>query len=193
MKRYISSAIDSKPVRTLEISLDVYAFVDEVAVTATEETYDLPIADKKIAEDVALEYEEIISAVHGILHGQGFTMLDHHKSNQSNSLYFIFCRETELEVEQVTLIIGMRVSDHDLPKWGGEKTDKEARMRMDRKLQEFAYKNKDLLNDSLSDEEYIDTAMVYVKYEHEFYSTYGDVLNKIRQKVKDFKRKRRIE
>jgi hypothetical protein len=189
MKRYIRSDIDSKPVRTLEISLEVYAFVNELAVTASEETYDLPIADKKIAEDVAIEYEEIISAVHGVLNGQGFTMLDYHKSNQSNSLYFIFCRETELEIEQVTLIIGMRVSDHDLPKWGGEKTDKEARLRMNRKLQEFANENKDVLNDSLSDDEYIDTAMVYVKYEHEFYSTYGDMLSKIRQKIKDFKRK----
>lgn len=189
MKKYIRSNTSDKPIRKLEISLEVLAIVDEVAVTASEETYDLPIANRKIAEDVAIEYEEIISAVHGVLHGQGFTLLDHHKSNQSNSLYFIFCRETEIEVEQVTLVIGMRVSDHDLPKWGGENTDKEARNRMVHKLQEFANENKELLNESLSDDDFIDTLMLYVKYENEFYSTYGDMLNKIRQKIKDFKRK----
>lgn len=189
MKSYISSAVDSKPVRTLEISLDVYAFVDEVAVTATEETYDLPIADKKIAEDVALEYEEIISAVHGILHGQGFTMLDHHKSNQSNSLYFVFCRESELEVEKIELIIGLSVSDHDLPRWTNDKSDKDARIRIENKLQEFADDNQELFNPNLPDDEVITTEMMFIKYENEFYSTYYDALNKIRQKVKDFKRK----
>lgn len=193
MKRYISSAADSKLVRTLEISLEVYAFVDEVAVTASEETYDLPIADKKIAEDVALEYEEIISAVHGILRGQGFTLLDHHKSDQSNSLYFIFCRESELEVEKIELIIGLRVSDHDLPRWTNDKSDKDARIRMESKLQDFANENQELFNPTLPDDEVITTEMMFIKYENEFYSIYRDVFDKIKQKVKDFKRKRRIE
>lgn len=193
MKRYVRSSAEDKPMRTLEISLEVVAFVEELAVTASEDTYDLPIADKKLAEYIATDYEEVISAIDGILFGQGFTMIDHHQSNQSDSMYFVFCRETEFEIEQVTLIIGLRVSDHDLPRWKGEKTDKEARQRMELKLKDFAKENKSVLNPSLPEDEEIETDMIFIKYENEFYSVYGDVFNKIRQKIKDFKRKRGIE
>lgn len=193
MKRYVRSSAENKPMRTLEISLDVIAFVEELAVTASEDTYDLPIADKKIAENIATDYEEIISAVHGILRGQGFSLLDHHQSNQSNSLYFTFCRETELEIEKVELVVGLRVSDHDLPRWKDDKSNKEARKRMEQKLQDFADDNQELLNSDKPEDEAIETEMLFIRYENEFYSVYGDVFNKIRQKIKDFKRKRGIE
>lgn len=189
MKKYIRSYTLDKPVRKLEISLEVLAIVDEVAVTASEETFNLPVADRRIADDIECDYDEIVSMVDGVLYGQGFQMIDNYKSNQSNSMYFIFCRETEYEVEQVTLIVGLRVSDHELRHWQGDASDRESKERMRKKIQEFADEYKSLLNDSLDDDEHIDTAMVFVKYENEFYSTYGDMLNKIRQKIKDFKRK----
>ena len=190
MKLYIKGNTDNRPIRTLQIELEVVAFVDELAVTASEETYDLPIADKKLAEYIATDYEEVISAVMGIIRAQGFELLEHHKSDKSDSLYFAFCRDTELETEKIELIIGLRVLDHDLPRWKNEKSDKEARMRMEQKLQDFADENKELFNSSLSDDEIIETDMIFLKYEKEFYSVYGDVFNKIREKIKAFKRKR---
>ena len=191
MKLYIKSNTESKPVRELKIALEVIAIVQEYSIVASEEPFNLPIADKKIAENIETEYDEIVYAVDGILFGQGFTMVEHHKSNQddSNSMYFIFCRETEYEVERVELLVGLRVSDHDLRHWQGDKSDTEAKFRMEKKLQEYANSVQDVLNPSLPDDENIDTAMIFVKYENEFYSTYGDMLRKVKDKIKEFKRK----
>lgn len=191
MKLYIKSNTESKPIRELKIAIDIIAIVQEYSIAASEEPFNLPIADKKIAENIETEYDEIVDAIDGILFGQGFTMVEHHKSNQddSNSMYFIFCRETEYEIEQVELLVGLRVSDHDLRHWQGDKSDAEAKNRMRKKLQEYADDVKDVLNPNLSEDENIDTAMIFVKYENEFYSTYGDMLRKVKDKIRDFKRK----
>lgn len=191
MKIYIRSSED-KPKRTLSIELEIVAFVDELAVTASEETYNLPIANKQIAEDIAIDYQQIVDAVTSILHAFGFYEMSHHKSDDSNSLYFYFCRETEFDIEEVNLIIGMRVSDHDPPMWRSDKSKNAAEGRFRDHIQRFADDHRYLNNSLSSDPERVDesipVAPVYVKYENKFYNVYEDVFRKIREKLRKFKK-----
>ena len=196
MKIYIKGSND-KTTHTMSIELEMVVIVDELAVTASEETYNLPIANKQIAEDIAIDYEEFVDAVTSILHSFGFYEMDHHKSDSSNSLYFYFCRETEFDVEEVNLIIGMRVSDHNPPMWRDDKSKKDAEGRFRDHVQRFADDNislnKSLSNDPERVDESIPVATVYVKYENQFYSVYEDVFKKIREKLKKFKKDHNIQ
>lgn len=190
MKKYIkSNTVPQKPKRCLTIDICVVAFVESLNIAASEETANLPIANRKIADKIDKDFDEIVYAVLGILHSFGYIDLEQHKSPDSNSLYFTFCRESEFDVEEVTLIIRMRVSDHKLPRWRNDKSEKDAQIRLQNKLQEFADENRDL-NKHIYDDESIETAVVLVEYEHEFYNTYEDMFKEIRKDLRNFKRKR---
>lgn len=135
-------------------------------------------------------WEQIADDISNIICSFGYYVVEKYKSDRSSSLYFRFCNDDELNDTEVTLIIGLRVSDHILPLWDSDKSIKDAEQRQLNKLKSFAHNNK-WLNKNLSDEEEIPVEQVYLKYENEFYTSEEDVYNKIRQKIETFTNKRR--
>lgn len=135
--------------------------------------------------------ENIIANITSIINEFGYTeLMNKPKSNKSNSksLYFTFCDENEFSSEEVELIISMRVSDHNLPKWDDEETNQNAK---DRQLNYIKNRTKDyyILNKHLTDKDTIPVEYIYVKYENEWYSDTEEVYDKVRKKLQDFKYK----
>lgn len=155
----------------LTISLDIITVCDSVTM------------DENI--NVSENEEIIISNIVRIIKSFGYYTMTSYKSEDSNSLYFTFCKESEFDTQQVTLIIGLRVSDHELPLWNSDKSVQDAKNRQLDRLTQYAHKNK-WLNKTLPNSEDISTEYIYIKYENEFYATEEDVYKKIRQKIAQF-------
>lgn len=155
----------------LTISLDIITVCDFVTM------------DEDI--NVSENEETIISDIVKIIKSFGYYVTTSYKSNGSNSLYFTFCKETEFDTQQVTLIIRLRVSDHELPLWKSDKSVQDAKNRQLNNLKQYAHNNK-WLNTTLSDSEEIPVEYIYIKYENEFYVTEEDVYKKVQQKIAQF-------
>jgi len=161
----------------LQISLDIIMITDELELNET-----ISIKDNA---------EEIISNITNIITNFGYIdMTDNPKSNKpnSNSLYFTFCNENEFNSEEVQLIVRMRVSDHDVPRWRSDESERDAKIRQLNKLKSFAH-NYRFMNKNLKTDEEIPVEYIYVKYENEYYSDIEEVYAKIRQKLRDFQNK----
>lgn len=138
------------------------------------------------------ECKEIIDNITHIIEEFGYTVLNETKSNKdgSNSLYFTFCKEDEFNTEEVTLIIRLRVSDHNLPMWSDDKRKQDAKNRQINNLKDYVNNNK-WLNSKLKDNEEIGVDFIYVRYENAVYTEWEDVYRKIRQKLQSFSNKHR--
>lgn len=130
-------------------------------------------------------YNNIINKVVGIIKEFGYIVLDKNKSPYSDSLYFLFCSDNEFDCTEVSLIIDLRLSNHELPKWDNDKSNKDAKDRQLNFVKGYAHDNK-WLNKNLKDNEEISVEQIYVKYENEFYSTLDDVYKKVREKLQAF-------
>lgn len=131
--------------------------------------------------------QEIIDNVTEIIEEFGYIELEPGYPSNSGSLYFTFCDADKYDSEEVELIIGMRVSDHKLPKWNNE-TEQDAK---DRQLNFLRNATRDyyILNKHLDNSEIIPVDYIYVKYENEYYSDIEEVYAKIRQKLREFQNK----
>lgn len=133
-------------------------------------------------------WEEISNNIIDIICGFGYYVIDSYESDRSSSLYFRFCNENEFNSEEVTLIIGLRVADHELNLWNTDKSIQDAQNRQLNNLKGFAHDNR-WINTKLKDNEEIPVKQIYIKYENEFYTSEEDVYNKIKEKLKTFKNK----
>lgn len=132
--------------------------------------------------------EKISNNIIDIICSFGYYVIDNYESDRSSSLYFRFCNNDEFNAEEVTLIIGLRVADHELNLWNVDNSIQDARNRQLDNLKGFAHDNR-WINTKLKDDEEIPVEQIYIKYENEFYTSEEDVYNKIRQKLKTFKNK----
>lgn len=161
----------------LQISLDIIVVTDDLELNET-----ITVKDNA---------EEIITNITNIITDFGYIdITDNPKSNKpnSNSLYFTFCDENEFNSEEVQLIVRMRVSDHDVPRWRNDESEQDAKVRQLNKLKAFAHNNR-FINKNLKADEEIPVEYIYVKYENEYYSNIEEVYAKIRQKLRDFQNK----
>lgn len=134
-------------------------------------------------------YKNIISNVVSIIKEFGYEVLEKERSPYSDSLYFIFCFKNEYNDTEVKLVIELRLSDHELPKWDNDKSKRDAKNRQLNFVKGYVHNNKELLNKNLKDDEEIPVDQIYIKYENEFYSTLDDVYQKVREKLQAFTNK----
>lgn len=180
----------------MEMSLQGSEFMVIIEETETDCLFiclDIFGIDNVVNESIDFENnaENIITNIIGIINEFGYTeLMNKPKSNQSNSksLYFTFCDENEFNTEEVELIVRMRVSDHNLPRWKNNKNEQDAINRQLNDLKAFAHDNK-FLNKNLNVEEEIPVEYIYVKYENKWYSNIEEVYDKVRKKLQDFKNK----
>ena len=161
----------------LQISLDI------VLVTKDNELSE--------AINVKDNVNEIVKNITNIINDFGYEELEPGRpssNSYSNSLYFTFCDKEDYDLEEVELIIGMRVSDHDLPKWDNDRTSQDTKNRQLDYLSNFT-KNYYMLNKHLKNGDTIPVDYIYVKYENEFYSDLDDLYNKVKEKLQAFKNK----
>lgn len=130
--------------------------------------------------------ERISNNIIDIICSFGYFVMDSYRSDRSSSLYFRFCNKNEFDTEEVTLVIGLRVADHELNLWGSNTSIQDAKNRQLTHLKNFAHDNK-WINTKLRDDEEIPVEQLYIKYENEFYTSEEDVYNKIKEKLKTFK------
>lgn len=158
----------------LQISLDIVIVVDDVELNETI--------------DVENNVQDIIDNITNIIIDFGYEELEPGKPSDSKSMYFTFCDKDNYDSEEVELIIGMRVSDHDLPKWNDRETKQDAK---DKQLNYLKNRTKDyyILNKNLTDKDTIPVEYIYVKYENEWYSDIDELYDKVRQTLSDFKNK----
>lgn len=159
---------------TLQISLDIMIVVDNIELNETI--------------DVENNVQDIIDNITNIITDFGYEELEPGKPSDSKSMYFTFCDKDDYDSEEIELIISMRVSDHNLPKWDDEETNQNAK---DRQLNYIKNRTKDyyILNKHLTDKDTIPVEYIYVKYENEWYSDTEEVYDKVRKKLQDFKYK----
>lgn len=177
--------IETQESNTLLISLDIIIVSDCCDINLDDLQKSVNVSENI---DSDTDYKKLLNSIIQIIEEFGYTVVNSSKSNQSNSLYFTFCRDDEFNAEEVTLIVGLRVSDHNLPLWNSDKSIHDAENRQLHKLQQFAHDNK-FLNNNLLDDEEIPVEYMYVKFENKFYVTLDDVLNKVRQKMQKFIKK----
>ena len=178
-----------KEIDELTIKLDIVIVSDDYNTTEDNlKHYSLVKEDANLGTEE--ECKEIIGNITHIIEEFGYTVLNETKSNKdgSNSLYFTFCKEDEFNTEEVTLIIRLRVSDHDLPMWSGDKRKQDAKNRQINNLKDYANNNK-WLNSKLKDNDEIGVDFIYVRYENAVYTEWEDVYKKIRQKLQSFSNK----
>lgn len=158
----------------LQISLDLVIVTDDVIINETIN-----------AKDNA---EEIIKNVTNIITDFGYEQLEPPYTSNSGSMYFTFCDKDSYDLEEVELIIGMRVSDHDLPKWIDKETEQDTK---NRQLNYLKNQTSDyyILNKHLTDKDTIPVEYIYVKYENEYYSNVEEVYDKVRKKLREFRNK----
>lgn len=158
----------------LQISLDIVIVTDDVIINEAIN-----------AKDNA---KEIIKNVTNIITNFGYEQLEPPYISNSGSMYFTFCDKDSYDLDEVELIIGMRVSDHNLSKWNDKETEQDTK---NRQLNHLKNQTKDyyILNKHLTDKDTIPIEYIYVKYENEWYSNIEEVYAKIRQKLRDFQNK----
>lgn len=167
--------------------------IEEIESDCLPLLIDIVIVDNTINETIDVKHntDNIVSTIINIIGEFGYTeIMGNPKSNKpnSNSLYFTFCNENKFNSEEVELIIRMRVSDHDLPRWKTDKTGQDAKVRQLNDLKAFAHNNR-FINKNLKADEEIPVEYIYVKYENEYYSDIEEVYAKIRQKLREFQNK----
>lgn len=143
--------------------------------------------DINMLETINLEsdFDKIKKDVSKIIMSFGYTELEKADISDHGSMYFIFCKKSEYDTDEVTLITKMRVSDHKLPLRDGDKTQQDAINRQIRNFQQYANDYREL-NKNLMDSEEITATCIYVKYENEFYTELEDLYSKIRRKLQAF-------
>ena len=174
--------IKIKQVDELDISLDIVIVSDYNVIE------NLQYIDETIDITTKAECDEIINNITKIIEDYGYYIVDNDISNQSNSLYFMFCKDDEFNKEEVALFITLRVSDHELPQWKKDKNKQIAKDRQLHRSQVIAHNNR-WMNKNLKDDEEIPVEQIYIKYENEFYSEWQDVYDKIRKKLEAFANK----
>lgn len=149
---------------------------DNINVTDKEETID--------------KITEIINTTKSIIEKYGFYVLDSDKSpfGDSISLYFTFCDDNEFNKEEVSLIIRIRLSDHDLTAWKRDTKKQDAIKRQFNNLKDYAKSNR-FLNKHLDDNQEIPVKQVYITYENNDYTNWDEVYKQIDKKVEYFRHK----
>lgn len=158
----------------LQISLDIVIVSD----------------NSELTEDIDIEnnVQTIINNITDIIIDFGYEELEPPYTSNSGSMYFTFCNKSDYDSEAVELIVGMRVSDHDLPKWNDSETKQDAK---NKQLNYLKNRTKDyyILNKNLTDKDTIPVEYIYVKYENEWYSDIDELYDKVRQTLSNFKNK----
>lgn len=177
--------IKIKQVDELDISLDIVIVSDDITANDLQK---YQYIDETIDIATDAECDKILDDIVKIIKSFGYYIVKRDRSNQSNSLYFVFCKENEFDKEEVNLFVALRVSDHDLPQWEKDKGKQDAK---DRQLHTYQGIVNDFkwLNKNLKDDEEIPVEQIYIKYENEFYSEWQDVYDKIRKKLEAFTNK----
>lgn len=158
----------------LQISLDIVIVTDNIELTENI--------------DIENNVQTIINNITDIIIDFGYEKLEPPYTSNSGSMYFTFCDKNSYDLEEVELIIGMRVSDHNLSKWNDNETEQDAK---NRQLNHLKNQTKDyyILNNHLTDKDTISVEYIYVKYENEWYSDVEEIYDKVRKKLQNFKNK----
>ena len=164
-----------------EINPECLQIALDIIIVTNDNTIKEAINVKDSATDIIKNMTDIITDF-------GYEQLETPHTSDSGSMYFTFCDKSSYDLDEVKLIIGMRVSDHDLPKWKDNETKQDAK---DRQLNYLKDKIKDyyILNKNLTDKDTIPVEYIYVKYENKWYSNIEELYNKVKQKLSDFKNK----
>lgn len=189
MKIYIRSN-NAETIETHSITIEIEMIVDPsyLNIAAVTDRSNIPLPNRSIPKDITDEYDEVVAELIRIVESFGYVELEKHKSNQSNSIYITFCRESEYERQEVTLIARLRVSDHDLPRWKKDTSPHDAESRMMNDARGFVQDNS-FLNTRPNGLDTIEYEPIIVKYENEFYTTYNDVFKKVQDKISKFHNK----
>lgn len=166
--------------------------VEEINSECLQITLDIIIVtDNTIIKEVINvkdSAENIIKNVTDIITDFGYEQLEIPYTSDSGSMYFTFCDKDSYDLDEVELIIGMRVSDHNLSKWNDNETEQDVKNRQLNHLKNQT-KSYYILNKHLTDKDTIPVEYIYVKYENEWYSNIEEVYSKVKQKLSDFKNK----
>lgn len=191
MKRYIKANNLGKPIVEIEFVFDLCAYIPDIEIAAAKDILGFPIKDKAIKSFLEEDVSEFCGAIIMTLKSAGYYELDHNQSNRqdSNSLYFTFCKETEFNIQQVRVVFRLRVSNHQLPMWKSDKNFKDAITRFTNDIENHVGDSMDLLQENLpEDERVLGQVPVLIQYEDDWYTTYGDVLNAVIRKLSKIKK-----
>ena len=189
MKIYIRSN-NAETIETHSMTIEIEMIVDPsyLNIAAVTDRSNIPLPNRSIPKDITDEYDEVVAELIRIVESFGYVELEKHKSNQSNSIYITFCRESEYERQEVTLVARLRVSDHDLPRWKKDTSQHDAESRLMNDARGFVQDNS-FLNTRQNGLDTIKYEPIIVKYENEFYTTYNDVFKKVQDKISKFRNK----
>lgn len=181
MKLYIQGS-EKTELPIIQINIDVEFVIRGAITVAVQAPENLPIADAEERWQVDATFHTYVQSIINVIERQGFVELEHHRSNgrKSQSVYFLFCYETDFYVQKVSAVFTLRISNHELRLGPKDKTQEDANRRQERyfesKVQEYRW-----LSDSLDDtDDELEIVPSYVTYNGTYHANLKEIMRKVR-------------
>lgn len=206
MKLYIKSNEDMKVRFEFEFNAEI-EFEQDVEISASiRKSGDLHFITVRVIDpntkkltryeqEIDVDFYSFVSSIISTIHSCGFTEIESDKSPYSDSLYFTFCHDSELDKSTVEVLFYLRVSDHDLPvrskdinkagararKLSEDEQDSKHYTWMNDKYASWTYEDSDPTPFTIVDE--------YVKYEGTRYDNFSEIISMVRNRLERLKRR----
>lgn len=195
MKKYIR-ADATKEQETVTMTFEVFFVVQHgiaAAISMKNGKYYITVnnGNRQIEKDIEEEFYDFVRTILGKIESYGFYELDSAKSPYSDSLYFTFCYESEHRVTKVNTVFYLRVSDHDLPDWGKDISQKDLKKKHHTKNALDAEKRYRTLNVSLPDDQKLNVVDSYVRYDGKISVFFDVVMDDVDRRLRYLLRKHR--
>ena len=201
MKIYVkSNSNDSLPI-DLSLSFEIVFCIDEesiihepiassISMKNGRYYITVPTNDGRIEQEITEEFYTYVESILNQIEQCGFVELDTDKSNRSDSLYFVFCYESEFVETNVEALFSLRVSNHDLPRWRHDESTKDAKKRQEAsgksRYTEYNWTNTKYTD---STEPMIQVIPSYIKYEGHYYDRLDIILDDVKRRLTFLKQK----
>lgn len=201
MKIYIKSNSGDNPSIDLSLEFEILFCINEgynaaepiassISMKNGRYYITVPTKDKRIEQEITEEFYTYVESILNQIEQCGFVELDTDKSNKSDSLYFVFCYESEFVETNVEALFSLRVSNHDLPRWRHDESSKDAKKRQEASGQsryaEYNWTNKKYAD---STEPMIQVIPSYIKYDGQYYDRLDIILDDIKRRLTFLKQK----
>lgn len=185
MKLYIQGS-EKTELPIIQINIDISFVLGSTITASLQAPENLPISDAEERRQVDSAFYTYMQTIINVIEDYDFVELEHHRSNgrKSQSVYFLFCYETDFYVQKVSAVFTLRISNHELRLGPKDKTQEDANRRQERYFKQKAQGYK-WLSDGLDDpDDEITVVPSYVTYNGVYHDNLKEIVRAVRSNLR---------